>query len=284
MSDTLFMFPPAGWAAVRQEVEAVREKHVPALPTADAVRWFLDNIRMPRDVSWALKSVDKAGSSSCLRFLFELQFGVPLTVAADAAWDINPDAVSHLTFEAGVFRRPFDFEGGTTALFETSLRLATVRHPSTRALSAFLYLCKSQELQSTWFVNERLRLSALTGFDWTRHSRTPDGFVRFLDYVAASAEAARNGGLSVNSHWRAQWDLIRPGLFRPDLIGRTETLADFFIEIAARLGRPLPENWVAPHTNRQGYDSTDSFLGYPGVSDRLLALYRQDYEGFGYEL
>lgn len=243
---------------------------------------YLSNIRMPASLRWAYKSNDKAGSSSVKRFLFQLEFGVPLTVAITPPTDINEDAAPHHLAMASLFLSPDDVPGGIPALLDGALRLATVRDPATRAVSSFTYLCRSQEKSSVWFANDRLRLSALTGFDWTRHMHTVDGFLRFIDYVEASHHHAAAGGLPVNTHWLSQVCAVRPDLFRPDIVGRTENLPDFFSTVAQRLGHPPPQHDDIPHTNRQPGDRADTLLT-PATRSRIAQVYAADYQAFGYD-
>jgi len=60
---------------------------------AEALRW-LNGISMPASSRWAFVGNAKTGSSSIKRFLFLLEFGMPLTVNFKSPSDINPDALS----------------------------------------------------------------------------------------------------------------------------------------------------------------------------------------------
>lgn len=267
---------------LRDRARAYSEARPGAFQSVDAALRHFRSIRVPASLAWAYKSIDKAASSSALRFLFEIEFGVPLTVSAESNTDINTDVVAHLSYGADVFRTPLELRAGPDCL-DGALRLATVRHPGKRAMSAFLYLCRTQDLRSTWMVHDRLRLSALTGFDWRRHPRTLDGFLRFLDYVDAAHRAEAAGGRPVNTHWMRQRWLMRPELFRPVLIGRTEAMAPFYAEVAARLDRPLPADWTGPHTNAQPAEPGADFLAAPAARRRIAEVYGEDFEEFGYD-
>lgn len=262
-------------AAVARNPGAFRDRH-------DAERHF-GSIRVPASFRWAFKSIDKAASSSALRFLFELEFGVPLTVEVTPPADINTDAIAHMAYDADVLRTPLEVRRGIARL-EKALRLATTRDPAARAVSGFLYICRTQDQRAMWMVQDRLRLSALTGFDWQRHPRTLNGFLRFLDYVEAAHEAHLAGGRPVNTHWQAQWLLMQPAVFRPHLIGRTEAMGAFYAEVAARLDRPLPAGWSGPHTNAQRDEPATDLLESPAARERIGRIYARDFEEFGYDL
>ena len=133
--------------------------------------------------------------------MFQLQFGTPLNTKVASSQDINPDRVFHDLIATGIFRRMIEVAGSDTS-FDTALRLCTVRDPTERAISAFNYLCSTHDIASPWLLRERLRLSATTSFDWDKHSRTPDGFQRFLEYTQIEC-AAENENI-VNTHWRPQ--------------------------------------------------------------------------------
>lgn len=269
-------------ASARAMLDGAVARHPTALHNRRMAAQHFRSIRVPASHRWAFKSIDKSASSSALRFLFELEFGVPLTVEVTPPADINTDAIAHMAYDADLLRTPLEVPDGINRL-ESALRLATARHPAARAVSGFLYLCRTQDQRAMWMVEDRLRLSALTGFDWTRHPRTLDGFIRFLDYVEAAHEAHLSGGRRVNSHWQAQWLLMQPAVFRPHLIGRTEAMGAFYAEVAARLDRPLPAGWSGPHTNAQRGEPPTDLLDSPEVRALIGRIYARDFEEFGYD-
>lgn len=267
---------------VRERARDAKDRQPGHFGSVDGALRFFRNIRMPASGRWAFKSVDKAASSSALRFLFEMEFGVPLTVAHDSTTDINTDTIAHLSLGADLFRTPLEIADGTAQMAQ-ALRLATVRDPGRRAVSSFLYICRTQDQRSGWMVQDRLRLSALTGFDWNRHPRTRDGFLRFLDYVDYAHTDAEGGGRPVNTHWMRQTWLIRPAIFKPDLLGRTEAMDLFYAEVADRLGRALPQGWTGPHTNAQDPEPGADLLTDGTVRRRIAGVYAQDFVEFDYD-
>lgn len=269
--------PPARRAA---QIEALRRAHPGSFATNDAAGQYLRRIHLPASGRWAFLNNGKAGTSSARRLLFRLEFGVPLSVAWDVSDDINSDAVAHrLQGPSGILRQAAQIAEPMERL-DAALRLTTVRHPLDRALSAFDYLCRSHELRHVWFVQDRLRMNALVGFDWDRHPRTAEGFARFLDYAAQIIALA--GPQAVDPHWRPQIDNILPDIFRPDLVGRLEDLQGFFAEVAGRLGQALPEGEGRRPSNRQEHRSERAGLLTPANRAAIERLYAADFEWLGY--
>ncbi|KIC38002.1 sulfotransferase family 2 domain-containing protein [Leisingera sp. ANG-M7] len=244
-----------------------------------AVRDYFLRIFVPQSRTWSYKANGKTGTSSTKRFLFELEFGIPLTARFASATDINPDATSHRLTEAGLFQPLIAFPRGHRLLPDT-LQLTTVRNPERRALSAFLYLCVSHDRNHPWFVDERLRMNAMVRFDWNNDIRTAAGFEKFLDYVAQTIEQA--GPDSVDPHWRPLVPSIKPNVFQADLIGRTEDLGTFYKSVAERLDRKLPDNWSVPHANKNSGEFEGETLLTSSVKSRIEQIYRADFEAFGY--
>lgn len=270
--------PPARPAA---QFEALRTAYPDLLPDTDAAAQYLRRIHVPASMRWAFLNNGKAGTSSARRLLFQLEFGVPLTVAWDVADDINSDAVAHrLQGPSGILRQAAQI-ANPVARLGTALRLTTVRHPVTRALSAFDYLCRSHELRHVWFVQERLRMNALVGFDWDRHPRTADGLARFLDYI--HQHAAISGPQALDPHWRPQVENILPRIFLPDLVGRLEDLPAFFAAVAERLDQPLPDDASLPRSNRQERRSDRAALLTAANRAAIARIYAADFEWLGYQ-
>ena len=233
---------------------------------------------VPRNLAWAFKPNNKAGSSSVLAFLFALEFGQPLS--AEIANPFEQDTITHRLAEARLLARlpehP-DVSDAQAALGQC-LRLTTVRHPASRALSGYFYICRAQQAGSEAFARHRLRMTALVGFDWARHIGTPDGFVRFLDWVAAEDAL---GGWMADAHFRPQTTNIRPEILRPDIIGRTEDLGSFYTEVCARLGRELPDSAMQPRNRQPKTDPTPFFT--PEARARIASIFAADFAAFGYE-
>lgn len=241
---------------------------------------YLNAICAPFGRGWVFCSNGKSATSSAKRFLFELEFGTPLNASFVSQADINPDAVSDFLITADVFR-PLSHMHDGLEVFGRALRLATVRHPEKRALSAFLYLCKSDELKHQWFLRDRLHMNALVQFDWENDTRTATGFEKFLRYIQADIQ--RRGAAMVNPHWRPQHATIRPEIFRPGLIGKTEALPEFFKEAADRLDRPLPGSWDSLAANVSSDRTQRDSLITPQARKLIENIYEQDFEHFGYQ-
>jgi hypothetical protein len=238
---------------------------------------YLGHVFLPASLRWAYCGNGKTGATSTKRVLFELEFGHPLTASLRLDTDMNSDPAPHFLKHAGVFRPVLWVPNGLDVL-ERALRLTTARHPTTRALSSFTYLCRSDEAAHPWLADERMRMNAVTGFDWTGERHTATGFLKFLDYLAAEAEADRLR--TGDPHLRPQVLNVRPEVLRPELVGRTERLDAFFRALAERLGRPLPERWKAPHSNRQDPVMAETLLT-PAAMGRLASVFAADYEWLG---
>lgn len=277
----LFHDRPAQGPAQAKRLEASFAALGPAFESRTEHDAFLNVLYTPASGRWCFASSGKTGTTSALAMLFELEFGVPLTARVADPADMNADAAQHRTVMAGVFRL-LPQRGDVPdipAFLASTLRIATVRHPTARAWSAFRYLCRSQALGHIQFAAERIRLCALTGFDWTRDPDRPEGFLRFLDYVeTAVAHAATR---MPDNHWRPQWMDIRPDVFRPDILGRCEDLRAFAAALADRL-RPDAPPPAVPHRNAGDTPAPD-WLARADIRAKLAAVYARDYEDFGYE-
>ncbi len=243
-----------------------------------AIRQFLHQIILGPQMRWSLISIGKNASSSTLRHLYELDFGHPLTARFTSTTDINPSAVIHQLAGVGVFSRAL-LEGLSVSELHRRcpLRLLVCRHPVERAVSAFRYLCLSNETGATWFARDRLRMDASVGFDWQTMPDTIEGFRRFLRYVELEIETQSVHAL--NGHWKPQVAFSHPDIYQPTLIGRMENLGAFFDEIAARLDRAPPAG--SPADNRQPAPPSD-LAADPDARRLIERLYAEDFERFGY--
>ncbi len=245
----------------------------------DAARFF-SSIHLPASLSWAFLNNGKAGSSSARRFLFLIEFGWPLTVRWNVPHDINSDAVVHNLQGDTYLLRAASAMPEPWPRLKAALRLTTVRHPLARVVSAFEYLCKSNDLAHSWFAPDRLRMNAIFGFDWNEDPRTARGFEIFLEYILWSRDTL--GPLAINAHWRPQIDNVLPDLYRPEIIGRLEDMPSFFRSTAARLERPLPEDFDLEPSNQQSYTLRDDWLS-SAARARIQDLYARDFEWLDYE-
>lgn len=276
----LYHDSPAPAPRRKATLDAFMESHGHVFPQRWYARYFLDTIFLPASRDWAFLVTGKVASSAALHVLFELEFGAPLTTAFVDPYDINPDAAVHRLHHARVLRTAQEHKDGFGAV-TSSLRLSMVRHPSTRALSGFLYLCETHDRQHPWLLAERMRMTALVQFDWERDCRTPAGFEKFLDYLQTELE--HEDAFPVNNHFRPQHLILRSQIYDPHIVGRSERLDDFCHQVAAALDRPLPKEWRSPVSNRQRPYDPGEFLGH-GSAPRLLAsIFEQDFETFGYD-
>lgn len=247
-----------------------------------AARNFFALIVTAPDLSWTFRSNGKAATTAALEVLFHLTFGHPLSASLTDPQDLNDRPLPHRLSGLGIFpllhQRP-DVADLRAALSD-SLKITVVRDPGARAVSAFRYLCRSERLGHPQFMRDRALLCALTGFDWARDPGTPDGFARFLDYVAMALE--HHGTRPVDLHWRPQWMTIRPDLYPPDIVGRAEAFDAFAATLAARLDRPPPP--ADSRANAQGAppDPLAAALERAEIRRRLHAVYGGDYAAFGY--
>lgn len=264
----------------RTLLAAAHERHPQAFPTPeDAAKW-MELVFVPHSKRWAFVRNGKAGTTSTLQFLFELEFGCPFTARVTLPGDLNPDAAAQQLASADVFRPLSGFPRGLDAI-DGALRLATVRHPTSRVVSAFNYICQTHDAAHPWFHRERLRMNAVVGFDWTADCRTPTGLVKFLRYIDRSLQGA--SPQAMNSHWRPQVATVLPEVYRPHIVGKVEALDDFFAEIAARLGQDLPPGWRTPRANASRSGEATQALLDPEARDLIARLYADDFAAFGYD-
>ncbi|TDL81897.1 hypothetical protein E2L08_04390 [Palleronia sediminis] len=279
----LFNDRPAAGEPVNRMMKEARDTHArafrsPALCNFYHWYWFT-----PPSGRWAYKPNGKSGTTSTLAFLFWAEFGHPVSTAMHAPGDMNDDAILHRLTTLDLFRRAHhrrDIDSLTGFLGDTT-RLTTVRHPATRAISAFRYLSRSHALSHEQFARDRLRMTAVTGMDWTRDADSPEGFERFLDYVAYEIETEDE--VPVNNHWGLQVSAIRPDLYPPHAVGRCEALGAFFGGLADRWGLDPARaaDFAAAPLNAGG--GARAFAPSPHARSRIAEIYAPDFEAFGYD-
>ncbi|WP_411956462.1 sulfotransferase family 2 domain-containing protein [Paracoccus homiensis] len=278
---SVFFAPPLRPGPANAQAEQFATAHADTFADPEAAAQFLRSIHMPASGRWAFLNNGKAGTSSARRLLFRLEFGVPLTTEWDMPQDINPDSVVHHMQATGWILRPVLTLKNGPARLQKALRIATVRHPTERVLSAFDYLCQSHDLRHSWFAADRLRMNATVGFDWTRHPRTAEGLARFLAYVELTRD--KMGPAAIDPHWRPQIDNIRPDIYRPDILGRVEDMPGFCHQVADRLGHDLPDDFAAPKANSQARRSDRADLLTPANRHHIGQLYAEDFGWLGYD-
>jgi hypothetical protein len=249
----------------------------------DEARNYLRSVFLPPSLRWAFISTGKNASSTVKRFLFYLEFGCELTAEFDSSTDINPAAIVHQLGDSNVFQRAIYVPLCASELLAISgiKRIAIVRHPFARIVSAFRYFCSSNELKSSWLLEDRLRINAMMGFDWRTMPYTEQGMLLFLSYIEHDAE--RFGAWRVDAHWRPQYDFIYPDVYRPTDIGKVENLHLFLNNLWEQLN--YDNNACAPEIgqeNRQIFASGCDFKSSK-VRSRIEKVYAKDYEYFGYE-
>lgn len=278
--NTIFTTAPRNLADQKQLAADTYRAHKELFPTRQMLRNWMKSTYAPPDLSWVFKTNAKAASSSTLAYLFQLHFGAPLNVGLQTPADPNPDTAAHRLRDAHVFRSLLDHEGveDVAETLATTFTFAVVRHPAKRALSAFRYICQANDAGSEKFLRDRLRLSALTGFDWGKHPGTQDGFIRFLNFI--KSETPNAAITPVNTHWRPQVMNVQPGFLKPDLLGKTEDLPSFFNALSDHFGKPPQE---VPHKNAQPHPDGPDFLSDKIAKNLISQIYAADFESFGYD-
>lgn len=263
----------------------LRQRMLAANPNAfnslEDVGAFLDRVDTPASFRWSLAINPKCACTTVKRMLFELEFGVPLTAHYLSLFDINGDSSAHRLSMAGVFR-PLHALAEAEAILSSSLRVTTARHPVSRAASMFLYLCQSNRDGHTMFVGDRLRLNALTGFDWDKDPGTPKGFAKFLDYIGQSFDKQPSD--RVDFHFRRQVDTVRPDVFRPDLIGMVGELDRFWVALQQRLAPDMPVKNHASHSNSTSSQDRKLALLDPSNLQKIATLYEADFSWLGLDV
>lgn len=265
---------------VNAKIDADWKDHAEAGAERAQISALVHLICTPPTRRWAFLVNGKSGTSTVLDLLFRIEFGQFITTSVRDPNDLNTANSAHDLVHAGVFRLLAHQELGLSDIAEVP-RLVTVRHPSTRALSGFRYLCRSHELSHPAFRMERLRLSAETKFDWTRDCGTIRGFNLFLDWIEAGVET---DWIDVNPHWRPQSLNAFPKIYRPDVVGKREDLPAFVRALSERLAFDADELiGEIPTHNVQSGGTTDQILSDEGVARRLRTVFAADFENFGYD-
>ena len=241
---------------------------------ADMVAW-LDAVTLPASGAWAYGRIPKTGTNTVLAALHQFEFGVPITTAITEANNTAPDTAPHHLGEAGIFMAPLQTTHAPEVL-ENAFRFTVLRHPVSRALSSFVYLCRSHELATRQLAPVRLRLSAQTGFDWTRDPHTTSGFEKLLDFVEEMQGTAR---LTLDRHIAPQTSAMSREIFRPALVGRTEEMAKFLARLARAFGTRLPEELATSRRNVTPRSGADLELG-TSLRTRVESVFHDDMEWY----
>lgn len=239
-------------------------------------RYLLNTIVTPASRRWSFIANGKTGTTAALRALFEIEFGTPLTVNLKDPDDLNDDPAPHRLYQTGVLA-VLMAQGASLVDIENTLRLTTVRHPATRAASAFRYICRADEAGHRAFLRERMEMNTY-GLDWAADRFVVRGFQKFLEITKECL--SDKTGQAVNLHWRPQVLNIVPTAYRPHVVGRMEALDVFIANVAARLERPAPKVVIA---NRQPAYNADVLLADPACAELIREIYAADYEEFAYD-
>ncbi|MGY6632263.1 MAG: sulfotransferase family 2 domain-containing protein [Alkalilacustris sp.] len=279
-AQAVFTGPVASPQRRRAGLESAYAGHAAQFESRSAHDRFMSYIVTPASGRWAFVPNGKTATTSALALLFRLEFGHPLSVALDDPTDLNRDPAPHRLARQGVFRFLHERRdvASLTGYLDATLRLATVRHPLARAVSGFGYLCLSNRRRHPQFAADRARMCALVGFDWERHPDTSEGFLRFLDYVRWSLEAAPHGP---DNHWAPQWMTLRPEVFRPHIIGRVEAFDAFAAAVTDRLGHRPDDLGSAAALNATG--PAPDWAADPAVARAVAQVYARDFEEFEYD-
>lgn len=170
--------------------------------------WFFANLDLPGLARRPLRFVRLFGPDFAWR---HLSYG--RRVAAPGSGPGEVDRVRKLT---GFYRRAYCESAISSGATRGHFQLAVVRHPADRAVSAFLDKFCGEDRDMPWV---REAAAAMEG---------EPTFERFLDYVAATDDAAQN------THWRRQSYLLEA--FRVDAFVRIERLEGDFAAVASRVG------------------------------------------------
>ncbi|WP_313335909.1 sulfotransferase family 2 domain-containing protein [Sphingobium yanoikuyae] len=267
---------PASQAERNAAIEKTRSTFPDHFPSYEAAKRFLNLIIISPSNKWAFMSVGKVASSSILHMLFKSEYGVDLTVSIKPDRDINPDAAVHMLADNQVFSRALLQGISATDLISgggPQERIVMLRDPMQRAVSAFRYFCLSDDRQSYWFVPDRLRINAALGFDWKMHPNTVEGFRLFLIYI--SREIERVGVDLVNGHWRPQYDVIKPEVYRPTIVGRMNDMNTFVQKFSDRTGLDLVP---MPHANNQLNDGRNALEIDEESINLVNCIYKRDFD------
>lgn len=242
---------------------------------------MLDRIVFPASQRWAYAVMPKAATSTTLALLFEAEFGVPYTMRATIPSDPDSGTSLHHLVDHNIFATALQLPRSLADVAgdDDLERIVVVRHPEQRAASAFEYVCHCNDEHMFFMFPDRAKMAALFGLNFDTMTRTSDGFVRFLEYVAA--DLATNPTFTNNIHWRPQTQLIYPDLFKPTLVGKVEQYGRFRKRLFHRLGRPDPG--ASTVRNRHRFEDDHRLFDDPAARRLVRDIYADDFQAFGYE-
>jgi hypothetical protein len=275
-----FNYPISSPQVQTENARSFRKKNPDEFSSTQQAHKFLENIIVPPTFRWAFSKNAKTATTSAVHFLFKQEFDVPLNASWINPNDVNTSAAGHNldTYSRGIFR-PLAYVDHSLNIFENTLRLVTARHPVTRAKSSFSYICKTQEFKHIYFSMDRALMCAIVGFDWEVDIYTAKGFEKFLDYISIVRD--EYGIEQVDGHWKPQVSIVKPRVFKPDIIGRTENMEAFYKEVAERLGEPLAAETQQVSHNAQAEKAENEVLFTPNTLRKIEEVYAEDFEWLG---
>ena len=249
-------------------------KHRQLLKGMPEAKRFRQNIVVSQYGNWAYQLTGKSGSSTMLSYLFELDFGCPFKVNRRDQRNIHPEFALFAVKTSGVWTNAHQLQ----LSFKTNdfLRIALVRDPVSRVVSAFRYICQSQTAGDERFLNERIRLNAIVKFDWENDPDTDVGFEKFLDYIEWVMKERPQ--IEWDAHWMPQYVHIVPEIYKPNLLGKLEDFDAFTVKLCARLDKPH----LAPKRRVNVSSKPETPLPTDTIKRRIRDIYERDYETFGY--
>lgn len=163
------------------------------------------------------------------------------------------------------FLRPSRMSAGMVAELDRDwFKVTLVRHPMTRALSAYLDKVVGRKAQSRPF------------FRWFGTGREPvfADFCRYLDV----------GGLWHDMHWAPQTGILLLPLERFDMIGRFERLeADLAVIVEKGFGEGTELRMRRAGPRPTGADQSRAAHLTEEAREILARLYAEDFRAFGYD-
>ena len=172
----VFAAPLRDHAAQRAATDPAFRSLPDAFPNRNRLHQYFLYTFVPRNLAWAFKPNNKAGSSSVLAFLFALEFGQPLS--AEITDPFEQDTITHRLAEARLLARlpeHLDVSDAQRPALAQCLRFDNrCAHPASRlrGYSVYFYICRAQSKPGPKLSpRHRLRMTALVWLHaWRAHT------------------------------------------------------------------------------------------------------------------
>ena len=154
-------------------------------------------------------------------------------------------------------------------------RFAFVRNPYARLFSA--YKSVVMELSSP-YIDFRASIRQRAGYSAPLEGALGQvGFADFVQYIAEQADDQRDG------HWKSQSGSLHLAIIRYDFVGRFETFTQDFTTVLQRFNAPA--ELVATLAKRVNTTAQLPLAAAysKALADLVYAIYRDDFETFGYD-